>query len=51
MKVAVEPFTNEQFGIAVRKGNTELLEQINQALEKLFSSGEYQRLIRKWFED
>lgn len=51
MKVAGEPFTNEQFGIAVKKGNTELLEQINRALEKLVSSGEYDRLIKKWFED
>lgn len=51
MKVVGEPFTDEQFGIAVALDDTELLEQINEALAKLFESGEYDRLIKKWFED
>ena len=41
--------TGERYGIAVAKGNTALLDQINQALDELFSSGKYDQLIAKWF--
>lgn len=34
-----EAFAKEQYGIAVKKGNTELLEQINEALEKMLEDG------------
>lgn len=50
MKVAVEPFTDEQFGIAVNKTNTSLMDKINKALKKLVDSGEYAKLVTKWFE-
>lgn len=51
MKVVGQPFTDEQFSIAVALDDDELLEQINEALAKLFDSGEYDTLIQKWFED
>ena len=41
--------TEEQYGIAVKKGNTELLNQINQALETLKANGEFQEIYDKWF--
>lgn len=50
MKTYGEPFTDERFGIAVQKGETEMLNKINASLEKLVASGEYQTLYDKWFE-
>jgi len=41
--------TGEQYGIAVREGDTELLNKINAALEELIRSGKYNELIGKWF--
>ncbi|NLL20786.1 MAG: transporter substrate-binding domain-containing protein, partial [Firmicutes bacterium] len=43
-------FTEELFGIAVKKGNTELLEQINEVLAELEESGKFDELLTKWFE-
>jgi ABC-type amino acid transport substrate-binding protein len=43
-------FTEELFGIAVKKENTELLEQINGVLADLEESGEFGELLLKWFE-
>lgn len=42
-------FTNQPYGIAVNKGQTEMKDQINQALTKLEKNGTYDRLIKKWF--
>lgn len=42
-------FTEELFGIAVNKDNTELLEEINKVLMELKESGQYGELINKWF--
>lgn len=40
--------TNEQFGIAVRKDDPELLEKLNAGLENLMSSEEWDILIEKY---
>jgi polar amino acid transport system substrate-binding protein len=42
--------TGETYGIAVKKGNKELLNFVNQTLDILKSSGTYNKLIQKWFE-
>ncbi|HAH97116.1 MAG TPA: basic amino acid ABC transporter substrate-binding protein [Firmicutes bacterium] len=42
-------FEDEQFGIAVRKDNEELLNDVNTALDNIMSSGKYDELIQKWF--
>ncbi|WP_448374667.1 basic amino acid ABC transporter substrate-binding protein [Fervidobacterium sp.] len=42
--------TGETYGIAVKKGNKELLNFVNQTLDILKSSGAYGKLIQKWFE-
>ncbi len=39
---------SEYYGIAVKKGNTELLEKINNGLNKLKENGEYAKLYKKW---
>ncbi len=41
--------SKEHYGIAVRKGDTELLAEINRALGELKSSGKYEELHQKWF--
>jgi len=42
--------TEEYYGIAVKKGNTELVEKINNALIQLKEEGKYAELYQKWFE-
>lgn len=42
--------TEEQHGIAVRKGNTELLNKINEALKAMHEDGTYEKLSEKYFK-
>lgn len=42
-------FTEEPYGIAVNKGQTEMLNKLNQALVQLKKNGTYHHLIQKWF--
>lgn len=39
----------EDYGIAVKKGNKELVKQFNDALAELKKNGEYQKIYKKWF--
>ena len=48
VKVVGEPFTKAQLGIAVKKGDKELLELINTVLKELKQSGEADKLYQKW---
>ncbi len=49
-KFAGEEFGElEEFAFAVQKGNTELLDKLNTGLANLKESGEYDKLIDKWF--
>lgn len=48
LRVAGEPFTDEQIAIAVKKGNTELLDMINQGLEAMMEDGSFDALKAKW---
>lgn len=48
--VIVEQYdTNESYGLALKKGNTALLKDVNAQLAKLKSSGEYEKLYDKYF--
>ncbi len=42
-------FAEQYFGIAVRKGNSELIGKINSGLDKVVASGEYNEIYKKWF--
>lgn len=42
-------FTPEQYGLAVRKGNTELLEKLNQGLAAIKADGTYDQIYAKHF--
>ncbi len=48
VKVLDEPFTTEEYAIAVKKGNTELVESINAALAELKESGQLQQIVDKY---
>lgn len=50
VKVLDEPFTTEEYAIAVKKGNTELVEQINAALKELKDSGKLQEIVDKYIK-
>ena len=42
-------FPEVRYGVMVRKGNAELLQQVNGALEQLAADGEYEALLERWF--
>ncbi|MDY5483976.1 MAG: basic amino acid ABC transporter substrate-binding protein [Clostridium sp.] len=48
LKILDEAFTTEEYAICVKKGNTELLEDINTAIANLKESGELQEIVDKY---
>ena len=48
IKILDEALTVEEYAIAVKKGNTELVEKLNGALAELKDSGELQAIIDKY---
>lgn len=47
--VADKSFQPEQYGIAVKKGNTELLEKLNKGLADIKADGTYDKIFAKYF--
>ena len=47
--VADASFTPEQYGLAVKKGNAELLEKINQGLADIKADGTYDKIYTQYF--
>jgi polar amino acid transport system substrate-binding protein len=43
--------TDETYGIAVAKENTELVEQLNEGLMKAIEDGSYTKVYEKWFKE
>lgn len=48
LKIVGQPFTEEFFGIAVRKGNSAVLEMINRGLQIVLDNGTVEALQDKW---
>ncbi|AOS66115.1 ABC transporter substrate-binding protein [Actinoalloteichus hymeniacidonis] len=48
-EVTAEFDTGEQYGLAVRQGNTELLDVVNRVLEEARADGRYEEIHLKWF--
>lgn len=47
-----KPFSHGRgYGIAIKKGNTELLKALNQAIKKVKASSTYGELVKKYFSD
>lgn len=51
LKILPDPFTDEDYAIAVNKGNTELVEKINSALEDLEKEGTLKKIIDNYIGD
>jgi polar amino acid transport system substrate-binding protein len=49
LAVTAEFDTDEQYGFGVRKGNTALLQAINEAIAASRADGSYNRIYEKWF--
>ena len=47
--LADSSFTSEQYGIAVKKGNAELLEKINKGLTGIRADGTYKKIYAQYF--
>jgi ABC-type amino acid transport substrate-binding protein len=49
VEIAEKVPTEESYGIALAKDNTELLDEINSGLEEVISDGTYTTIYKKWF--
>lgn len=45
LKVVGNPFTDERYGVGLKKGDTELCGKVNTALEKMVSDGAWQKAL------
>ena len=43
-----KPFEDEEYAMAVRKGDTQLQELVNQVLKEMKDSGEIDKLVNKY---
>ena len=41
-------FTDEPYGMAIKKGNPEFVKTVNELLKELKDSGEYDKLYEQW---
>jgi polar amino acid transport system substrate-binding protein len=50
-KVLEEDFGDEEYGVGVRKGDTELLKKIDTAFDEMRNDGTYDEIYSKWFSE
>ncbi|MDR3673233.1 MAG: basic amino acid ABC transporter substrate-binding protein [Holophaga sp.] len=50
LKIVGSPFTDEHYGIALKKGNTKALAMINRGLEIIKKDGTLARIAHKWLD-
>ena len=50
LEIAQTEGAQEEYAIAVRKNDTQLMEQLDNALTEIKSNGKYQELINKYFK-
>ncbi len=48
LKIVGQPFTQEYYGVAVKKGNSKVLNVINAGLKKVLDAGDNKALETKW---
>ena len=49
LAVAGEPFSRQEAGVALRKGNDDLLKAVDQAIAEMQKDGSLAKLSEKWF--
>lgn len=50
-KILGDPFTDEKYGIGLKKGDTKTCEAVNKAVTKLYQDGTAQKIWQQWFGD
>jgi polar amino acid transport system substrate-binding protein len=50
-KVLEEDFGNEEYGIGLRKDDSELLKKLDEALDEMKKDGTYDEIYAKWFSE
>jgi polar amino acid transport system substrate-binding protein len=50
IKLLDEAFTEEEYAIAIKKGNTELLDKVNGALKTLSENGKLDEIVAKYIK-
>jgi len=48
LKIVGEPFTDEYYGVAVKKGNKKVLDTINKGLKKVLDAGDNKAIEDQW---
>jgi glutamate transport system substrate-binding protein len=48
-RILGDPFTDEKWGIGLRKGDIKTCEAMNAAIEKMYRDGTVRQLFDKWF--
>lgn len=48
IKIVGETLNKEQYGMAVKKGNKELLDKLNTGLDNIIENGTFDELLEKW---
>ncbi len=51
LKILEEPFAEEEYAIAIKKGNTDLKDKINAALKQLKDNGTLQQIVNNYIGD
>ncbi|WP_283134774.1 glutamate ABC transporter substrate-binding protein [Rhizohabitans arisaemae] len=49
LKILGDPFTDEKYGVGLKKGDTKTCEAINAAVAKMYQDGTMKQLFDKWF--
>ncbi|RFU38571.1 glutamate ABC transporter substrate-binding protein [Actinomadura logoneensis] len=49
VRILNRPFTEEPYGVGLRKGDVDGCEAVNKAITRLYQDGTAPRLLRKWF--
>ncbi len=50
LKIVGQPFTEEFYGVAVKKGNSKVLDKLNAGLKKVLGTSEYTAIEKKWLK-
>ncbi len=50
LKIVGKPFTEEFYGVAVKKGNTQKMELINKGLNKVLKTATYDKIFAAWLK-
>ncbi len=51
IKIVGDTINSDSYGFAVQKGNSELLEKLNDGLKAIMENGTYDELVEKWFSE